>query len=90
MIGHPAAGTTAEDARVLAAQQALLSHDLGSMQEDALTAVVEASIADAEASGDDAVAPTYAQRLAQFRAVELSLGQSLGADQQVSSCALES
>jgi hypothetical protein len=42
-IGHPAASTTSRQTRVLAAQQALLSPDLGSLQEDALTAVVEAS-----------------------------------------------
>jgi hypothetical protein len=47
-IGHPATSMTAEQTRVLAAQQALRSPDLGSLQEDALTAVVVASGAEAE------------------------------------------
>jgi hypothetical protein len=42
------AGTTAEQSRVLAAQQALHSPDLGSLQEEALTAIVEASSAEVE------------------------------------------
>jgi hypothetical protein len=79
-IGHPAASTTAEQTRLVAAQRALLSQDLGSLQEDALTAVVEASSADAEASVDNAPAPTSAELLAQFRAIELSLSRYLGAD----------
>jgi hypothetical protein len=48
-IGHPATITTSEETRVLAAQQALLSPDLGSLQEETLTAVVEASGAGADA-----------------------------------------
>lgn len=44
----PAASTTAEQARVLAAQQALQSPDLGSLQEEALAAVVAASSAEVE------------------------------------------
>ena len=79
-IGHPAASTTAEQTRLVAAQRALLSQDLGSLQEDALTAVVEASSADAEASVDNAPAPTSAELLAQFRAIEQSLSRYLGAD----------
>jgi hypothetical protein len=79
-IGHPAASTTAEQTRLVAAQQALLSQDLGSLQEDALTAVVDASSVDAEASVDNAPAPTSAELLAQFRAIELSLSRYLGAD----------
>jgi hypothetical protein len=79
-IGHPAASTTAEQTRLVAAQQALLSQDLGSLQEDALTAIVDASSADAEASVDNALAPTSAELLAQFRAIELSLSRYLGAD----------
>jgi hypothetical protein len=78
-IGHPAASTTAEQTRLVAAQQALLSQDLGSLQEDALTAIVDASSADAEASVDNALAPTSAELLAQFRAIELALSRSLGA-----------
>jgi len=72
-IGHPADRTASEQTRVLAAQQALLSTDLGSLQEDALTAVVDASL-------DGAPAPTSAELLAQFRAIELSLSRYLGAN----------
>jgi hypothetical protein len=80
VIGHPIAITTAEADRVLAAQQALLSHDLGSLQEEALAAVVAGSIGEADASVDAGLAPTNAELLAQFRAVELALSRSLGAD----------
>jgi len=69
-----------ERTRVLAAQQALLSPDLGGLQEEALTAVVEAKNAAAEASMPEAPAPTAAKRLARFRAIELDLSRSLGAD----------
>ena len=41
-IGYPAASTSAVQTRVLAAQQALQSPDLGSLQEEALLAVVSA------------------------------------------------
>ncbi len=51
----PAASTTAEANRVIAAQQALLSHELGSMQEDALTAVVAAAMTGDETSSYGAV-----------------------------------
>jgi hypothetical protein len=44
----PATSTIAEQTRVLAAQRALLSPDLGSLQEDALATVVEASRIDDE------------------------------------------
>jgi hypothetical protein len=80
VIGHPIAITTAEADRVLAAQQELLSHDLGSLQEEALAAVVAASIGEADVSVDAGLAPTNAELLAQFRAVELALSRSLGAD----------
>ena len=83
-IGEPAMRTTAESSRVAAAQQALLSGDLGSMQEAALAAVVAASTTPDEASVDDALAADRAALLAQFRAVELSSSSSLGADQQES------
>jgi hypothetical protein len=79
-IGHPAANTNSQESRVLAAQQALLTVDLGSLQEDALTAMVEAGSAAADASVDDAPAPTSAELLAQFRAIELSLSRYLGAE----------
>ena len=49
-IGSPATSTSAEQTRVLAAQQALRSPDLGSLQEETLTAVVEANNAAVEAS----------------------------------------
>jgi hypothetical protein len=65
--------SSVEASRVLAAQQALHSEDLGSLQEDALSAVVEASVSDAPA-------PTSAELLKQFRATELSLSRYLGAD----------
>jgi len=48
LLAAPATSMTAEHTRVLAAQQALLSHDLGSLQEDALAAVVAAGSAEAE------------------------------------------
>jgi hypothetical protein len=44
----PATSTIAEQTRVLAAQRALLSPDLGSLQEEALTAIAEASSAEVE------------------------------------------
>jgi hypothetical protein len=90
VIGHPAVNTTAESSRVAAAQQALLSGDLGSMQEEALAAVVAASTTPDEASVDDALAANRTALLAQFRAVELSSSSSLGADQHLSSCAAAS
>jgi hypothetical protein len=80
LIGHPAASTTSEQTRALAAQQALLSPDLGSLQEEALTTVVEASGAAVDATVDDGPAPTAAELLAQFRATELSLSRNLGAN----------
>jgi uncharacterized protein (DUF2252 family) len=45
-LAAPVTNMTAEQTRVLAAQQALRSPDLGSLQEDALTALVEASSTD--------------------------------------------
>lgn len=89
----PAAGTMADAAsglgsvavnRVTTAQHALEAGDLGSLQEEALAAVVAAgSVADAS-SVDDALASTRAALLAQFRAVELSSSRFLGAAQQES------
>jgi hypothetical protein len=78
-----------EARRLMAAQHALMTHDLGTMQEDALLAVVEASSA-AEASGGETPAPTGAELLAQLHAVELSLSRYVGTDQQVPSCAAHS
>jgi hypothetical protein len=89
-IGHPAMRTSAATRRVAMAQQALLSPDLGSMQEEALAAVVAAGTTPDEASVDDALAADRAALLAQFRAVELSSSSSLGADQHLSSCAAAS
>jgi hypothetical protein len=43
-----ASSMTAEQTRVLTAQRALQSPDLGSLQEEALTAIVEASSAEVE------------------------------------------
>jgi hypothetical protein len=66
-IGHPAVITTAEATRSLVAHQALLSHDLGSLQEEALTAVVDAALVAAamtwdETSGYGAVEASRAER----------------------------
>jgi hypothetical protein len=74
----PVANTTAGANRVVAAQLGLLSQDLGSLQEEALTAVVEASRAEVDANVDDGPAPTAAELLAQFRAIELALSRDLG------------
>jgi hypothetical protein len=54
-IGSPATSTSAEQTLVLAAQQALQGGDLGSMQEDALLAVVSAGQSWDETSGYGAV-----------------------------------
>ncbi len=59
-IGRPAASTTDQAYRVLAA---------------------------ADASGDEAPAPTAAELLAQFRAIDLAPSRNLGAEQQLTSCA---
>ncbi len=88
-IGHPAF-TTTETSRLATAQQALLSGDLGSMQEEDLAAVVAASSTGDDTSVDEALASTRAALLAQFRAVELSSSRYLGADQHLSSCAAAS
>jgi hypothetical protein len=89
-IGHPSVSTTAETSRVVNARQALLSGDLGSLQEEALAAVVAASSAEHNASVEEASASTRAALLAQFRAVEMSSSRSLGANQQLSYCAVAS
>jgi hypothetical protein len=123
-IGHPAESTTSQATRVLAAQHVLQTGDIGSMQEERLSAIVsaaplwdetsgygsvEASRAAAstlasgslpddsmransddrmanapfgdQSSGYGAVEASRAALLAQFRAVELSSGSSLGAAQ---------
>jgi hypothetical protein len=49
----PATGTTGEQTLVLVAQQALLSHNLGSMQEEALIIVVTTGIAGDETRSAD-------------------------------------
>jgi hypothetical protein len=89
-VGHLTVSTTAESSRVAAAQLALLSGDLGSMQEEALAAVVAPGTAPDEASVDDALAADRAALLALFRAVKLSSSSSLGADQHLSPCAAAS
>ncbi len=88
-IGHPAF-TTTETSRLAIAQQALLSGDLGSMQEEALAAVVATSSTRDDTNVDEALASTRAALLAQFRAVELSSSRYLGADQHLSSGAAAS
>jgi hypothetical protein len=123
-IGHPPASTTSQAIPVLAAQHVLQTGDIGSMQEERLSAIVSAApswdetsgygsvedsraaastlasgslqddslransedrIADAlfgdQSSGYGAVEASRAALLAQFRAVELSSGSSLGAAQ---------
>jgi hypothetical protein len=57
-----APGSPAEASRVLAAEQALQSPDLGSMQEEALLAVVAASSSWDETSGYGAVEAARAER----------------------------
>ncbi|MCC2627552.1 MAG: hypothetical protein K0S14_1202 [Thermomicrobiales bacterium] len=77
-IGHPAASTTNQANRVFAAERALLSHDLGSMQEEALAAVVADPMAPAQSSDYGSLEATHAELLAQFRAIELALSSGLG------------
>ena len=48
LLAAPTSSTTGEQTRVLAARQGLRSPDLGSLQEEALTAIVDASRAEAE------------------------------------------
>jgi hypothetical protein len=69
-----------ETSGVLAMQRALGAGDLGSGQEEALTAVVTASMAEDELSDDDALAAKRAELFAQFRTIELSLSRHLGAE----------
>jgi hypothetical protein len=89
----PAESTTAEETRALAAQQQVQSYDAGSLQEEALLGVVvtgaswdaTSGYGSAEASratiGHPATSTTdETALLAQFRAVELALSRSLGAD----------
>jgi hypothetical protein len=95
-IGSPATSTSAEQTRVLAAQQALEGGDLGSLQEDVLLAVMSAGQSWDETSGYGAVETSRATighsatsttgeaaLLAQFRAIERALSLALGADLQV-------
>jgi hypothetical protein len=106
MIGHPAASITNQANRVLVAQHALQSHDLGSMQEERLYAIVAAAPSWDETSGYGSVEASRAEAveygapaagttdeaalLAQFRAVELAFSRYLGVDQPLPSCAGES
>jgi hypothetical protein len=89
----PAASTTAEETRALTAQRALQTYDLGSLQEEALLAVVATGSSWDQTSGYGSVEASRATighpatsttdesaLLAQFRAVELALSRSLGAD----------
>jgi hypothetical protein len=77
-IGHPTASTTNQANRVFAAERALLSHDLGSMQEEALAAVVADSVVPAQTSDYGSLEATRAELFAQFRAIELALSSGLG------------
>jgi len=102
-VDEPSVDAVQAAARALAAQHALQSGDIGSMQEERLLAIVAAAPSWDETIGYGAVEasratighPTTstigeADLFAQFRAVELSLSRNLGVDQQVSSCAVES
>jgi hypothetical protein len=85
-IGHPPISTSQAN-YALAAQRALQSNDLGSLQEEALLAVVAAGMAEDELNDDNALAASCAELLAKFRAFELSLSPSLGAEQRgMSTC----
>jgi hypothetical protein len=66
-----------ETSRVIAAEHALQSGDLGSVQEDVLADVVAAATVQDETTGSDAMEATRAAQVAQFRAVEWSLSDSL-------------
>ena len=66
-----------EASRAIIAERALQSGDLGSMQEQALADVMAAAMAEDETTGSDAVEAARAAPLAQFRAVEWSLSDSL-------------
>jgi hypothetical protein len=92
-IGHPAPSTTLDQTRMAAAERALLTGDIGSMQEESLLAIVTAAPSWDETSGYGSVEASRAMirhpaagttdetaLLAQFRAVELALSRSLGAD----------
>ena len=61
-VALPASSTTAEANRVAAARRALLSSDLGSMQEEALSALVEAATTWDETSGYGALEASRAGR----------------------------
>jgi hypothetical protein len=77
-----------EENRVIAAQRALLSNELGSLQEEALAARVADARTWDEPSDSSSVEAALAARLAQFRAIELALSSSLGAGQgDLPSCA---
>jgi hypothetical protein len=93
MPAAPAASTTVEETRVLAAQQALQSSDLGSLQEEALLAVVVTGSSWDQTSGYASVEASRAMighpttsttsetaLLAEFRAVEQALSRYLGTD----------
>jgi hypothetical protein len=93
MPAAPDTSTSAEQTRVIAAQQALQSQDLGSLQEEALLIVVAAGQSWDQTSGYGSVEASRAiighpatsttdeaALLAQFRAIELSLSRYLGAD----------
>ena len=83
----PGAGTTANAAsgsgsvqlnRVSIVQHALQADDLGSMQEEALAAIVADPMAPAQSSDYGSLEATRAELLAQFRAIELALSSGLG------------
>jgi hypothetical protein len=95
--GETSGYNAVEAARALAAQHALLTGDIGSMQEERLYAIIAAAPSWDESSGYGSVEASRAETveyeapaagatdeaalLAQFRAVELSLSRFLGAEQ---------
>jgi hypothetical protein len=94
-VGSP----SADASRLIAAQRALASDGLGSMQEDALMALVAAATSWDDMSGYGSVEATRAaipeegasaitdesERLAQFRAVEIALSHDLQMEDQARS-----
>jgi hypothetical protein len=66
-----------EASRAIIAERALLSGDLGSVQEQALADVMAAATAEDDTTGSDALEAARGAPLAQFRAVEWSLSDSL-------------
>ena len=76
MVSAPSAEVV-EANRVIAAERALQSGDLGSLQEQVLADIVTAATVQEETIGYASVEATRGAPMAQFRAVEWSLSDSL-------------